>query len=154
MKINDFLLVIKKNCLNKKIWAIQGDEDSTGSIFTFEVGEKINYFDYNNEVKMEGQASFMIYSSWRFRKNNILITSWKEKKLFDNENLLLIDNLKIIDVFMNDMFDLSVYFEKGYALDIFCDDKIENYPHSNWFFRIDKTYYSFDENNKLVIETF
>lgn len=136
----------------KKVWDFRLGE-STGSIISFECGEEIECENGGNEErKSEGKYSFMIYCSWKISNADKIITSWKDDIVLLKEGVLKLENLTISSIFIKESFDMLIEFEKGYRLQVFCDEGINSDFDCNWFFRDSRKYYSINNNGEIEIE--
>jgi len=149
-KLEQAVLKIK----GKKVWDFRLSE-STGSIITFECGNKIERKKSYNELKEEeGEHSFMIFCSWRLIQRNKIITSWKDEtsKLF--EGVSKINNHKILNLNFSKLLDLEINFEDGLTLELFCDEGFNSNFDCNWFFRDGLNYYSINNYGETEIESY
>ena len=137
----------------KETWGFKAGE-STGSIFTFEVGEK---FPWPSQLgSFEGDFSLMVYSSWRIedRASNKLLTCWRDAGDQIVQGLKHLENQTINEISVSTFFDLSILFKSQKVLRIFCDYGPNSNYEINWFLRRRKTdkYYSVNNKNGLIKE--
>lgn len=135
----------------KKIWDFRIGE-SSGSIISFECGEKIKCEGEDEIRTHEGEYSFMVYSSWRICNTNKIITSWKDDTAMLKKGASEIEDLKILNVSVSEGFDLVLKLENEFSLHVFCDEGVNSDFNCNWFFRDDQKYYSINNNGEIEIE--
>ena len=81
-----------------------------------------------------------------------IITSWKESTSLLKKGASKIENLKISSVNISESLDLVIKLEKGFSLQVFCDEGINSDFDCNWFFRDGRKYYSINNNGNIDIE--
>jgi hypothetical protein len=133
---------ILKEIEGKKVWNVKGGE-STGSIFSFEIGDKIDR--QSAVLTYEGEYSFMIYCSWRIVKDKKIITGWRENSSNGGpmmHGLLTLAGQTINEVKLNKYFDLEIKYGIDKILSVFCDLTPNQEFEENWFFRKGNKYFS------------
>ena len=139
---------VLKKVVGLSIWDFRISE-STGSIISFECGNKC-LLENNEDRQFEGNYSFMVYCSWKICKNNKLIGSWKDEIEALNNIFTSMENAKIKQIVLTEVFDLKISLSDGCDLYVFCDlGEMADFD-CNWFFRELENYYSV--NNMLEVE--
>ena len=113
---------------------------NTGSIFS---------------IDFENGLFLMVYASWRISKEGEILTSWRGT---DSENLNMhkilksLEGDKVIKIELSDFYDITLIFEKGSTLTIFCDFNPDYSFDTCWFLQTDKNTYSVNNRNAVEIE--
>ena len=138
---------------NKEVWDIRMDT-SLGSIFSFEVGERIKIVKTGREY--EGEYTFMIYCSYRilYKNKKLIISSRAGENQFNRLKHVLseLNGLKVIETELSNTMDLKITFSKGITLEVINDIYSSHVFDTNWFFRVGKQYYSVNDKLSIIIE--
>lgn len=142
-----------KGLAGKKVWDIRAGP-STGSIFSFEIGEA-QKVESHKGIEQEGEFLIMVYCSWRIEhiEHKVILGSWKDKYLFSLENLK--DEI-IKDIYLTDFYDTYIQFERGKRLVLFADQSKNDGFDTNWFLvqAKNKKYYSLTNQYVIEVESF
>jgi len=147
MNITEEFIQSSKYLHEKHCWSITGGE-GTGSVIGIDCGEKIprkkklvNPHLTDEQRLYKSELSLLIWSAWRLDSENGVICSSTD----DNSNngpmitgLKQLIGKKIRNVSIaTPMHDMTILFDEGYVLNIFCD-QCENENYS--FFTTSKIY--------------
>jgi len=141
---------------NKKVLKVNAG-GSTGSIFSLDIGDNLIKEEKGGRIFYQGECVLMVYSTWRLFDTHSQkpITGCHEDSDLEGSMTLGLKGLLndvIEKVLLTSFRDLSVVFQSGKVLSVFCDLTSNVDAETNWFFGFDKKYYSVNNLLQLVEE--
>jgi hypothetical protein len=147
-----FRNALKHLVVGKKIWDFAVGE-STGSIISFECGEKIA----NTNLKTQkvkpfvGELTFMVYCSWRIISNKKVIVNGNHANLATHLQKIEGMTLKNMTL-VSGIYDLRLDFENNYRLEIFCDIASDSDWDYQWYIKKGNAFFCANTQGELVYD--
>jgi hypothetical protein len=127
-----------------KCWSIVAGKGA-GSVINIGFGGKIkrdkplsNPALGEQDKLFEAEFSLLVYCAWRLSNDVSIICSWRDDNSPNGpmlKGLSILQNKKVVGVSLDmDMLDLTLIFEDGLRLDIFCDQTNTDESDQNYIF--------------------
>ena len=141
-----------KKMIGKKCWAANAGL-GTGSMALLHIGntikrEKPISNKHLSELSRNYHGEFNIHiycCAWRLSKQNTVVCTWRNSQSEIGKLLRRLVGKRIVDVRINDIYDLRVKFEKGYTLYLFC----EQVDAENYYIKTPKGLFTICERSRL-----
>ena len=143
-----------KKMIGKKCWAIAAGP-GTGSMAIIDIGDKIKMAssisnEHLSELSKHYEGEFNIHincCAWRLSKQNTVVCTWNNSQSEIGRLLESLLEKKIIDIQIDDFYDLNVKFQQGFMLQLFC----EQVDYENYSIKTPKGIFSVEKRNKLEL---
>lgn len=141
-----------KKMVGKKCWAANAGL-GTGSMATIYIGDTIKrprpiQNDHLSELSKNYEGEFIVHilcCAWRLSKQNMVFCTWRDSESRIGKLLKSLLGKKIIDIQIDDFYDLRVKFQKGHTLHLFC----EQIDEENYAIKTPDGWFTADQGSKL-----